>query len=100
MVSMRMMQVIVDQVVDMVAVWHGGVPAARAVPMTLDVAAAIVPRSAFGRVRGRNGHLVLDNAFRGDVVQVAIVQVIDVAIVLESGVTAAGTVLMLVVFVN
>ena len=88
MVAVRVMQVAIDQIIDVVAVRHRFVAAARAVPMALGVALATVLRRAGSRVRGTDGqHVLLDVAATG-VVQVAIVQVIDVPFVNNAGVAA------------
>lgn len=92
MVAVRMMQVTADQIVDMVAVRHGLVAAAWAVHMLPVVAtAAVAGRATFGIGRADRDHMLVD-AVAMRVVQMTILQVIDMAVVLDRGVAAAGSV--------
>ncbi len=75
-------QMPVHQIVGVVAVGHGFVPAVRAVHMRLLMTAALVSRSAQRRIVAADGYAMLLNASRGGVVQMAIVQIIGVALVL------------------
>lgn len=88
----RVVQVAVDQVVDMVAMRHGLVAATGAVNMVGSMAAAGVARRTERRIRRIAGDHMLVDVVAVDVVQVAIMQIVDVAIVPDRRVTAAGAV--------
>ena len=94
---MRVVQVAIDEVVNVVAMRHGFVAATGAVDVSRFVAAAVVVRRAGIRVGGADGDAVFMNVVAMRVVQVAVVQVIDVAVVLDGGVAAARAVLVRVV---
>lgn len=96
MVAMRVVQVAVNQVVDMVAMWHGLVSATGAVYMAWLVAGAMVRRRAAVGVGCRNGNDMLIHMVAMWVVQVAVVQIINMAVVLDSRVSTTGAVLVLV----
>ena len=92
MVAMRMMQVAVDEVADVIAVRHGFMPAVRAMLVILCVSGTGMLRRAAVRVRGRNlDHVLIDVAVV-HMVQVAVMQIVDMARVLDGRMTAAGTV--------
>jgi hypothetical protein len=95
-VAVGVVQVAIDEVIDVVAVRHRLMAAAGAVTVAVFVLAALVGNTAarVGRV-DRQG--VLLDAVGGDVMQVAIVQVIDVAVVLDRRVTAVRAMLVVVV---
>jgi len=78
-VAVRVVQVALHQVIDVIAVRDRRVAAIRAVLVALVVVAAIVLGSAAGRVRRVDRQGVVFNFAAGLVVQVAVVQVIDVA---------------------
>jgi hypothetical protein len=90
--AVRVVEVAVHEVVDVIAMRDRRVPTAGAVHMVLRVAGAGMARRAVGRVRGvdANGALV-DVAFVG-VVEVPIVEVIDVVTVADGRVAAARAV--------
>jgi hypothetical protein len=92
MIAVRMVQVPVHQIIDMVAVRDRLVPAAGAV---------LVGALCFGRAAGRIGRVYSDDMLVDvvavHVVQVAVVQIVDVAIMADSDVTAIGAVLVGVV---
>lgn len=91
----------IDQVVNVVTMGNRFVTAAGTVNMTGFVTAASVRGCA--SVRIGIGHLkpvLHDTAVIGYVVQVTIVQVVDMVTVLDAGVLALRTVLMIVVFMN
>ena len=91
-VAVRVVQVALDQVVGVVAVRDGLMTTAGAVPMGLVVLAAVVRGSAGRRVGGADVDLVfLDPRWRR-VVQAAVVQIIDMTVVLDRGVAAVGPV--------
>ena len=91
--AVGVVEVPVHEVVDVIAVRHGDVAAPLAVPVSGLVAAAAVVRGALRRVPRRDGERVLlDRAGAVLMVQVAVVEVVDVAVVLERGVAAAAAV--------
>jgi len=101
MISMGVMQMTVDKIVDMVAVRNWLVSATRSVDM-----AAVVPRAGVARraavwVDVRYFQCMLfDGPVSVHVVHMAVVQVIDVIAVLDRGVSAIRAVLVIMVFVN
>lgn len=94
--AVRMMQVPIDQVIDVVAVGHRLMTAAGAVPVVLGMAAAVVLRSAFRRVRGVDRQPMFFNASVPRVVEMTVVKIIDVPVVPDGGVAAARSVLVIV----
>jgi hypothetical protein len=99
-IPVRVMQVPVDQVVDVVAMRHRLVAATRPVHVVWIVLAAGVLRRAFVRVRrGHRQRVLLDRAVGTLMVQVPVVKVVDVALVLDGSVTTTGAMLMLVIVV-
>jgi hypothetical protein len=92
-----MVQMAVDQVVDMIPVRNRLVSAVRPVHVFGFVAAALMRRrTVIGVGRShRNGMLVDVVTVR--MMEMTVVQVIDVTIVLDRGVPAAGAMLMIVV---
>ncbi len=97
---MRMMQVAVDQIVRMIAMRNGFVSAVCAMKVLRIVAGAGVTVGAGIRIRGAHLHRVLVDVAGMLMMQVAIVQKVGMAVVLDLGVTAVGTVLVRMVFVN
>jgi hypothetical protein len=98
MIAVGMMQAPIDQVIRVIAVRHGFMPAARTVDML-----AVVParcRLAAVRVGGvhRQGVLVVMSFMR--VMQMAVMEEIDMPVVFDGGVAAAGAVLVLVIRVG
>ena len=87
----------INEVVGVVAMRYGFVSAAGAVYMSRFVAVAVMIWRAGVRVGGADGDAVFINVVAMRVVQVAVVQVIDVAVVLDGGVAAARAVLVRVV---
>lgn len=93
MAIVRMMQVAIDQVVDMIAVGNRGVTAIRSVHVTARVTTAEVPASAIRGIRGVHLQNVLfDNAIARGVVQVTVVQEINMVAMLNPGMAAFWTV--------
>ena len=97
MIAVRMVQVAADEEVGVVAVGHGLMAAAGAVLMPLLVFTAVVARRASRGVDGSDLELVLLHVLAALVMQVPVMQVIDVAFVLDRRVAAVGAVLMVVV---
>lgn len=99
-VAVRMVQVALDEVVHVVTVGHGFVAAARAVLVVGGVALAVVRRSArFGILRADLDRMLVIVALVG-VMEVAVVQIVDVTVVFDGSVPAAGAVDMLVVLMD
>jgi hypothetical protein len=90
MVPMWMMQVSVDQIVYMVAVWYGLMPAIRPVNMFRVMSVRTV--CAFIGVCGTDANRVLIHMVAVRVMQMAVVQIIHMTLVLDGGVSAAGAV--------
>ena len=98
MVSMRMMEASIHEVVGVISMRNRFMATIRSMHMS-----RVMPlRAGFATVRigfvNRQTVLIV-MAFVG-VVQVAVVQIIDVAFVLDRGVAAAGTVFMIVMLVG
>lgn len=98
MIAMGMVKVTVDKVVDVVAVRYRFVPASgtvnvvRIVPLT-GVSGRAAARIGVGDFQG----VFFDLAVGSDVMQVTVVEVVDVVAVLNSGVFAVRTVLVVVI---
>jgi hypothetical protein len=92
-------EVTVDDVVGVVAVRDHLVTTVGAVCVILAVVGAGVGRSAVGGVLGVDGENVLVNVVAVDVMEVAVVEKVFVAIVLDRLVSAVGPVRVVVVFV-
>jgi hypothetical protein len=93
-VAVRVVQMAFHQIVGVVAVRHRLMAAAGAVAVALRVAAAVVVRCALGGVgRADRQGVFLDLPGR-HVMEVAVVEVIHVAVVLDGRVAAAGAVLV------
>ena len=90
MVTVRMVQVAVDQVVDVVTVRDGFVAATGAMDVAGFVAAAFVLGRAAVGVGGRDGDHVLVDVVAMRMVQVTVVQVVDMTVMPDGRVAAAG----------
>jgi hypothetical protein len=92
MVAVRVMQASVHKIIDMVAVRHGFVPAVRGMP---------VSASRFGRTAHRVGGADLEDVFVDmifvHVVQMAVMNVIDMAVMAHGRMPTVWTMLMGVV---
>jgi hypothetical protein len=97
---MRMMQVARDEIVDVVAVGDGLVPAPGCVNVSLRMTRAAVRRRAGGRVGGANVEHALIDVAVVCVMQVAVVQIVDVVSVFDRLVAAVGAVNVLVMLVG
>ena len=96
-VAVRVMQVAVNEVVDVVAVRYWFMATTRAVNVAGFMAFAVVIRRASVRVGGADFDDVLVHMIAVRVMQVAVMQVINVIAVFDRGMTAERAVLMLVV---
>jgi len=99
MVAVRMVQVTVDQIIDVIAVRNRLVTATGPVDVARLVAGAAVFGRAAVRIALRNlDHMLIDMIAVG-MVQVAVMQVIDVVTMADGGVAATGPMLVRVVCV-
>jgi hypothetical protein len=85
---MRMMQMIIHEIIDMITMGHRLVPAAGAVCVASFVLAAAVLRRTRGGVRGAHVQVVLLDAVALLMMQVSIVKVVRVAVVGDGGMAA------------
>ena len=92
--AVRMMQVVADAIVHVIAVWNRLVAAAGAVHVTRFVATAAVVGGALVGVVGRHFDYVLVDVIAMRVVEVTIMQIIGVAAMAYCGVSAPRAVLM------
>lgn len=99
-VAVRMVQMPVHQIVGVVSVRYCGVPAVRAVAMTGVVLTAVVVRRAVGWVPGTDRQPVFVHVSVVRVMEVAVVKIVDMAVVPDRRVSAARTVLMVVSLVD
>ncbi len=88
---------IAHQVIHMVAMWHLGVPAIRPMRMLFRMLGTGVLGRASGGVGCGYRQNMFVNVVAVDVVQVALMQIIDVSLMLDTRVAATGTMLMAVV---
>ena len=94
--AMRVVQMIADPVIDMVAMRHRVMAAAGTVNMTGFMPGAAMVRGAAFRVLARHREHVLVAVIAVRVVQMAVVQVIDMAVMAHGLMPAAGAVAMIV----
>jgi hypothetical protein len=97
MVAMRVMQVAVDEIIDVIPVRHGGMAAAWAMNVAGRMRAATVIRRAGRGVRPRHFQDVLLHLAAVGIMQVAVVEIVHVVSVLNGGVPATWPMLMRVV---
>lgn len=97
-IPVRVVEVTVDEVVDVISVGDRLVAATGPVDVVARVCVAVVRRAA-GRVRGVDLEGVLFNGAARGVMQVTVVHVVDVIPVLDGGVAAAGAVNVIMVVV-
>jgi hypothetical protein len=89
-----------DQIIHVIAMWNGFVPAIRAMNVTLLVHVAAMLGCATLRVGGTHLNPVFVYAIAAYVVQMPIVKVIDMTVVAHSRVPAIRTVRVGVAFVS
>jgi hypothetical protein len=87
-IAVRMVQMAIHQVIDMIAMRHGFVPAVSTVSVLLLMSRAAVVRRAFLRIRRGNLDLMVVHMIALSVMQVAIVKIIGVAVVFHGRVSA------------
>ena len=100
MIAVGMVQVPLHEVIHVISVGHGRVPASRAVDVVLGVTLALVAGGAGGGIGGGDLDDVLIHVSLVRMVEVAIVQVVHVPLMLDGEVAAAWSVLMGVVGVS
>ena len=98
-VPVRVMEMTVDEIVDVVAVGHRLVSAAGAVDMALLVTGASVLGGAGGRIPLAHLDHVLVHVVAVGVVEVAVVEIVHMVTVLDGDVAATGAVDVFVVLV-
>jgi hypothetical protein len=92
MIAVRMVQPAIDQIVDMVAMRHGFMAAIRPVPVCRIMAAGAQFRIAAVRIAiVHRDDMLLDAAMLG-MLEVAVIEVIDVAVMLDGEMAASGAV--------
>jgi len=96
MITMGMMKVAIDQVIDVVAVRYGLVPASRTVNVARIMAAAIVVGRTLIRVFRADFERVFVHMIAMRMVQMSIMQVIDMVAMPDGGMSAVGAMLMVV----
>jgi hypothetical protein len=100
-VTMRMVQMAVNEVVDMVAMWDGLVSAVRAMNVGGIVTTAGMRRSARLGIRvAHRENVFLDSSPLRLMMQVAIMQVVHMPLVFDGCVTAACSVLVIVILMT
>jgi hypothetical protein len=96
--SMGMMQMSIHEIVDMVPMRNCGVAAIRAVDVIVGVPTTVMVGRAGTRVGRTNCQLVLLDLPIGElVVQMSVMQIVDMALVFNSCVTAVRPVLVRVI---
>jgi hypothetical protein len=99
-ISVGMMQMTIHQVIDMVAVRNRLVTAIRTMFVILRVSVTGMFGRAGGRVASADAQTVLLNRTTLGMVQVAVMQIVDVAVMDDPGMPAIGPVLVRVALVN
>jgi hypothetical protein len=94
MIAMRMVQMSIHQIVHVIAVGHSLVTTARTVDMPCRMAATLMLGRTALRILVVHLQEVLIDMVGMDMVQMAIVQEVDMAIMLDGGMTTAGLVLV------
>lgn len=98
--AMRMVQMPVDQIVDMVAVRHGLVSAARTMPVVLRMAIAGMVRGAGGRIARVDVQDMLVDMIAVRMMKVTVVKIVYVVAVPYGDMAAAGAMLVWMIVVN
>lgn len=97
----RMVEMSVDEIVDVIAMGNGRMPAVRTMDMTRRMPAARMAGGAARRVdRGHADAVLLDRPVGILVVQVTIVQIVDMPFVFDRGMAASRTVFVIVIGVH
>jgi hypothetical protein len=99
MVAVRMVEVSIHQIIDMVAVRHGLVTAIGPVDMTRVVPGAVMIGRADVGIRCGHCQDMFVDVISMHMMQMTIMQVVDVPVVIDREMSAAGAMLMNMVFV-
>ena len=99
-IAVRVVQVVIDEIVDVIAVRHGFVPAARAMDVVGRMTGAAMVRRALVGIRVRDLDHVLIDVVVVHVMKVPIMQVVHMIAVTDGRVAAHGTVQMRVIGVR
>lgn len=99
MITVRVMQVAVDQITNVVAMWDGFMSAAWAMNMSGLVAVTMMVGRAGVWIAVAHFDDVLVHMVAVGMVQVTVMEIIDVITVLYGGVPAAGSMLVRMIFV-
>jgi hypothetical protein len=97
MIPVRMMQVTVDKIINVIAMWHRFVTAPGAMDVSRIVAAAVVARRALVRISRADLEPMLVYVIAMRMVQMPIMQIIDVIAVPDTGMAAVCAMLVVVV---
>ena len=93
-ITMRVVQVPIDEVVDMVPMWDRFMPTARTMNVALLMASAAVIRRAGGGVLFCHLELVFIHMVSMHVVEMAVMEIVHMVPMLDGGVAAAWAVHM------
>jgi hypothetical protein len=93
-VTVRMVEVISNEVINVIAVGYGLMPAARAVDVVGIMPVAGMGRGTVRRIRGAYFKDVLVDVISVEVMEVAVVKIIDVVTMTNGCMAAAGSMLM------
>lgn len=96
----RVMKVAVDQVVDVIAVWHGRVTAVIAMDMGRVMATAVVVGSAGSGVAVVHAEHVFVDVIAMHVMEMAVVEIIDMTIVFDREVAAVAPMFVIMLLVG
>jgi hypothetical protein len=100
-IAVRVMQVAIHQVTDVVAMWRRLMPASRAVNVSRFVPTTVVRRRAICRVdRAHWDHVLFHDSIIAHSMQVAVMQVIDMILVLDANVSASWSMNVIVIIVR
>jgi hypothetical protein len=96
-IAVRMVQVAIDEIIDVVPMRHGFVTARRAVNVARLMAATVVIRSALVGIFRIDRERMLVDVIAVHVMQMAVVQIVDMIVVLDRRMPTVRAVLMVVV---
>ncbi|MDB6067160.1 MAG: hypothetical protein JWR26_3368 [Pedosphaera sp.] len=95
MISMGMVQVALDQIIDMIAVRHGFMSAIGTMDMAFGVAADVMVAGAFIRMLGIHFHNVIFNPAAFLMHQMTAFEIVRVPVMFNRRVPATGAMLMI-----
>jgi hypothetical protein len=96
-IAVRMVQVAIDEIIDVVPMRHGFVTARRAVNVARLMAATVVIRSALVGIFRIDRERMLVDVIAVHVMQMAVVQIVDMIVVLDRRMPTVRAVLMVVI---